>query len=244
MKLKNTNNIASSVLAGGLLFAGAANAATTFTEDFEGTATQWQTSWGSYVSGYTGTGSPHNPNVNDTGLAGGTFNGGARFGHTISGAPTATRPIGADSNGAEVISNTVALAAGDLAGIAAGNGTYTFSAWLAAYTGNAGADFTQISVQFFSDAAGTVATGGSIQLASGDVEGSSTTPSGAWSNTNWSLYTASGAVATDAQSFQITFGGPGNDTYADNISFTVVPEPSSTALLGLGGLALVLRRRK
>lgn len=27
-------------------------------------------------------------------------------------------------------------------------------------------------------------------------------------------------------------------------SFTVVPEPSSTALLGLGGLALILRRRK
>lgn len=29
-----------------------------------------------------------------------------------------------------------------------------------------------------------------------------------------------------------------------NATFTVVPEPSSTALLGLGGLALILRRRK
>ena len=30
----------------------------------------------------------------------------------------------------------------------------------------------------------------------------------------------------------------------DNISITAVPEPSSAALLGLGGLALILRRRK
>ena len=30
----------------------------------------------------------------------------------------------------------------------------------------------------------------------------------------------------------------------DNLSITAVPEPSSTALLGLGGLALILRRRK
>ena len=30
----------------------------------------------------------------------------------------------------------------------------------------------------------------------------------------------------------------------DNVSVTVVPEPSSAALLGLGGLALILRRRK
>ena len=35
------------------------------------------------------------------------------------------------------------------------------------------------------------------------------------------------------------------DVYVDNFSVTsVVPEPSSTALLGLGGLALILRRRK
>ena len=30
----------------------------------------------------------------------------------------------------------------------------------------------------------------------------------------------------------------------DDVSFVSVPEPSSTALLGLGGLALMLRRRK
>ncbi len=61
-----------------------------------------------------------------------------------------------------------------------------------------------------------------------------------------------------------TFTGTGSDTIAfssigafnnpggvkqdfhfiDNVSLTVVPEPSSTALLSLGGLALILRRRK
>jgi|TARA_B110000908_G_scaffold76839_1_gene92478 hypothetical protein len=40
--------------------------------------------------------------------------------------------------------------------------------------------------------------------------------------------------------------GGANSTFHvfDNISVTSVPEPSSTALLGLGGLALILRRRK
>jgi hypothetical protein len=40
--------------------------------------------------------------------------------------------------------------------------------------------------------------------------------------------------------------GNGNDTYAfiDNVQLESVPEPSSMALLGLGGLALILRRRK
>lgn len=35
-----------------------------------------------------------------------------------------------------------------------------------------------------------------------------------------------------------------NQTIIDNVSVTAVPEPSSTALLGLGGIALILRRRK
>ncbi len=34
------------------------------------------------------------------------------------------------------------------------------------------------------------------------------------------------------------------DIFVDNFSVTSVPEPSTTALLGLGGLALILRRKK
>ena len=37
---------------------------------------------------------------------------------------------------------------------------------------------------------------------------------------------------------------PSGHTYKTDGSIFAVPEPSSTALLGLGGLALILRRRK
>ena len=49
----------------------------------------------------------------------------------------------------------------------------------------------------------------------------------------------------------LTFAGANTETFSDvfqvsgnTLSLVAVPEPSSTALLGLGGLALILRRRK
>ncbi len=46
--------------------------------------------------------------------------------------------------------------------------------------------------------------------------------------------------------FAFSGGSTNNSSIFDNIAFegAVVPEPSSAALLGLGGLALILRRRK
>lgn len=49
-----------------------------------------------------------------------------------------------------------------------------------------------------------------------------------------------GAAETTLSSFSYTINGSG----VDIVSSAAVPEPSSTALLGLGGLALILRRRK
>lgn len=79
-------------------------------------------------------------------------------------------------------------------------------------------------------------------------DGAAGTPNGQWNN-----YTASGIVPVGADTVFITVANSAaagqagtNDGYVDLVTFstTVVPEPSSTALLGLGGLALILRRRK
>ena len=55
-------------------------------------------------------------------------------------------------------------------------------------------------------------------------------------------------TAADLDYYLIQFAqeedGLAGTTSIDNFSITAVPEPSSTALLGLGGLALIMRRRK
>ncbi|NWK55009.1 PEP-CTERM sorting domain-containing protein [Verrucomicrobiaceae bacterium N1E253] len=64
--------------------------------------------------------------------------------------------------------------------------------------------------------------------------------------------TVTGYTQTDYETLwtdgNLTYGGAQSGTFADNFSvsgstLTAVPEPSSAALLGLGGIALVLRRR-
>ncbi|WP_240610614.1 PEP-CTERM sorting domain-containing protein [Rubritalea profundi] len=65
--------------------------------------------------------------------------------------------------------------------------------------------------------------------------------SGAWDNTD------PGANSPSVGGINWWQAGPnssGTSAYIDDISLTQVPEPSSAALLGLGGLALILRRRK
>lgn len=62
--------------------------------------------------------------------------------------------------------------------------------------------------------------------------------------------TAAVPVGADTARFvyaiQTFTGGPSNNgiVYVDDISFSVVPEPSSLILLGVGGLALVAMRRR
>jgi len=227
MKMKNTiveKSTTSMILAGGLMFAGSLNAATVFTEDFESATNTGSGvagafgggtggSFGAYATGDNYSADPHGVSV----TGGGSF-----YGHTIGVA-------------SPVVSDAVVLAAGDV--------NYTFSGYLAGFTGDG--DFTTINVEFFSDVAGTTSLGTTL-LASGDVEGSSTTPSGTWNADNWSLYTSTGTVPPGTSSFRIIYGGTGNDTYADNLNFTVdaIPEPTSSALLGLGLLGFTARRRR
>ncbi|MGJ8657036.1 MAG: PEP-CTERM sorting domain-containing protein [Akkermansiaceae bacterium] len=59
-----------------------------------------------------------------------------------------------------------------------------------------------------------------------------------------SLATYDGSTFTELSYVKITGESAAAGGYFDNISINAIPEPSSTALLGLGGLSLILRRRK
>jgi len=68
----------------------------------------------------------------------------------------------------------------------------------------------------------------------------------------WTLQTITGTAPADAAFVRFVLitgdflpGGPGGAPFYDNAFLEAVPEPSSSALLGLGGLMLVgIRRRK
>ena len=60
-------------------------------------------------------------------------------------------------------------------------------------------------------------------------------------------YTGSGAAVGNPLGVEFSWeNGTGNGSWqaVDNVAINIVPEPSSAVLLGLGGLALMLRRRK
>ncbi len=57
-------------------------------------------------------------------------------------------------------------------------------------------------------------------------------------------FTANLKVGSYELGFENNASGTQVGTYIDNVRMSTVPEPSSTALLGLGGLALILRRKK
>ena len=62
----------------------------------------------------------------------------------------------------------------------------------------------------------------------------------------WEIATGSTVIGETASLGAVIQNMKGNSAYIDDgsITFTEVPEPSSAALLGLGGFALILRRRK
>lgn len=94
----------------------------------------------------------------------------------------------------------------------------------------AGGDFDGSSHQIIADASGL---GGLTQAATNNT----------WSSHAFN-FTATGTSTTLTFTDDLQAGGASSDLLLDGVSVTAVPEPSSSALLGIGGLALILRRRK
>ena len=80
---------------------------------------------------------------------------------------------------------------------------------------------------------GTLAANTPIESATGGA------PTQTWNSTTIDALFGAGAIDTPVTIWAVNGGGA-----ADIVQFVAVPEPSTTALLGLGGLALILRRRK
>jgi hypothetical protein len=101
---------------------------------------------------------------------------------------------------------------------------------------------------FFNNDAGSLTA---LSTAQGDITTATQTFSMTITDTTWS-YSLNGATATTgthtfdtSRSYRFTAHAQSNSGATfDNITISAIPEPSSTALLGLGGLALMLRRRR
>ncbi len=84
-----------------------------------------------------------------------------------------------------------------------------------------------------------------------DVSGTVTTTApatytGTGHELSWNIDASTFITGSAGEQINVRIAAEAGTVYADNVSlsFDTVPEPSTTALLGLGGLALILRRRK
>lgn len=81
------------------------------------------------------------------------------------------------------------------------------------------------------------------QIAFSDLEGNTAT-SGDLTSLSYTVTAADLAGGNNQLILRYRHSANWGETNSVSLDVTAVPEPSSTALLGLGGLALILRRRK
>ncbi|MBT8037287.1 MAG: PEP-CTERM sorting domain-containing protein [Verrucomicrobiae bacterium] len=257
MKTLNKSTLAIAVAVASLA---SANAAVVFTDDFEspdldaggpltysltGTSATSRTASSDWVRSTAGYGASSNGLI-DAAYEGFTAPGGNQaygFRYSNSGVTTSFGTIGALTAG------TIITVSFDVFDDGTNGGSTPLSAALATFDGAGTRNDT--------DGGGGLLQNTSSYL--GAVSGSA--PASGFST--WQIiYTvgddvldADGAGAGTATTFDtgvlgddiaLRFQGATNSASIDNVSIdiSVVPEPSTTALLGLGGLALILRRRK
>ena len=256
--------LAASIVTGGLLFSGSADAANIVVDGgFDGDQSA-AGAWGQYHRYAHPYGGIRGPQLTAIGTltdygfnddisanADGFFLGVQRFG---------------------VKSQTVALVNPDLTAgqILSGTGRFAYSAWLAACCN----DVIQLEATFDDPAGTTIAFNRGIDthlITSADVLVNPGGPDNALSlgviddanRRYWAFYEFKGTIPSDATTVTITAfdgraiaqaagantGGNGNDNEADMIIFDAVaaiPEPSTLVLLGLGGVGMLgwFRRRR
>jgi hypothetical protein len=186
------------------------------------------------------------PNPNPTGVPGWSTFGGANFFQTPlahSGNWVMDTPDAGGGYSVPGAFETFAATPGE---------TFTLSGWV--YTPNVlpvnGNDFAILQISFFAGTppnnyGGAPAVGPAIGVNVGEPAGGGGVPlpQGTWTYASVSAPTPAGANSVEV--FALDINADANaDFYFDDLSLTVVPEPTTLALLGLGAAAMLAARRR
>jgi hypothetical protein len=160
---------------------------------------------------------------------GGPLAGGGSFYFTSNASP-------GDVNAPGQVTQRIDLSTGPTAAaIPTGGATFSLSAFFSSYSTNG--DLGNVHVEFFDAPFGGASVGPPILITDNNP-------------TTWTQVSTSGLVPPTALAARISVYGSafsgGPDGYIDNVSFSIVPEPSTAALVGLAAAAvpISLRRRR
>ena len=220
------------ILAGSLTFMGSADAASIFSENFEGPSNIFGGSTYNYSQNYT------MPNLLSPGGGLKYMNGGAG----ITGAVSTNR----------FSTGTQTLLSGGITGAQIDGGLISYNLYSQFSTYRLQGDYSSLFVQFFDASSNPLgaplAIGGAAFTAALGSGNNGSYPDAR----DWGADSRAGLVPAGARFAGLTIeaiktaGGTAIDGYVDNVSFSIgmVPEPGTAALLGLGAGIFALTRRR